>query len=433
MQKRLWRWFPALLLVLAGGAFGQDGAQTKGGPGGVDVDETGAVGTEATFQAVMELLVQRHVDSEVSREALYEAAIEGMLEYAFTDIAEGGAGRGKPSDRSPYLLSPARRAMSAELARGRFTGVGCMVGEDPSTGWIQVLEVLPDSPAARAGLQVGDRVLAIDGVPLRSSVWPRGTAADRAAGQTRVFRIQRGGEEQVLRIVPETLTLPGADAEWLPGRIGLVRVRFVGAGTAVRVHGLLDELKDRGARAVILDLRDTWGSDLEAAVQVLDFLVPAGDEVLRLADRGGHVERFVSRGSDTFGFSWAVLISERTGLAAEVIARALERSRGALLVGVATRGRSLVAEDVAVAGGYAVRVPVRRIVPPEGPPGASLVLEPDVVAGVSQEDVLRAYQASNPDTRLSLDPGFRAALERLVGQVQESTPYPTEETHVEQP
>ncbi len=367
---------------------------------------------EATFHQVMRLLMERHADDTLTREALYEAAIQGMLEYASVDLP--GQERDLPSAHSLLLLSPERQEAFAEFDRGRFEGIGCLLGPDPETGSIVILEVMEGSPAREAGLKVGDRVLSINGVRLVAGTWPQ-SAVPKAMGESgpRRLVIQRGDEERRFTIAKASVALADAEGELLPDRTGLVRVRHVGRETPATIHGLLTELEKRQAKAIIIDLRDCVGSNLEAAVQILDMLVAPGKEVLRLADRNGHIETFVTRGEDICQVPCVVLVNTRTGLAGEVIARAMKRYRRTPLIGTPTRGRSLVAENLPLDNGYAARIPVRRVVPFVGETWASLALEPGVVAGGSWEDILRAYQAPDFATRLRLDPGFEAALEVL--------------------
>ncbi len=187
------------------------------------------------------------------------------------------------------------------------------------------------------------------------------------------------------------------DAAILAGEVGVMRLASFPTHAGTMVHAALRRLTDRGARAVVLDLRGNPGGDLEAAVAVAGELLPTGSIVARLVV-DGDVEILSTRGPDGDARPLAVLIDGRTASAAEILARALAAHGRAQLFGERTYGKwTAQALHAGRDGSSADYATVAAVHAPDGSASTSAGLAPHVACSSAE-----AME------------GARAALERAV-------------------
>jgi carboxyl-terminal processing protease len=246
----------------------------------------------------------------------------------------------------------------------RYVSVGVAVRE--LHGGVVVTDVERDSEAERAGVRAGDAVLSLDGEPVAAIIERRlaeqgaeGSASARLAAVTRLFDGARGtavvaafardGErrERVVRLLREQrMRLPSFEVRGAGRGVRVVRFNIFTPEVAAQfARSLNDELK--GARALVIDLRDNGGGEAESMADLASTLLPAGLSLGRFTDREGAVslEPFTraallsSAGTfERFRRPVVLLTNARTASAAEVFAAALRETGRAAVIGEATCG-----------------------------------------------------------------------------------------------
>jgi carboxyl-terminal processing protease len=257
-----------------------------------------------------------------------------------------------------------------------------MLKVDDATHEVVVGTPLPGSPALRGGLRAGDRVLEIEGNGL-----PRGKELETAVkllrgapGSAVSLAVKRAGSDRLLGIelVRDTVRLQSVkgdrykeDATWEfmldeQRKIGYVRLTQVGNQSAKEMEAALLELKERGIKALILDLRNNPGGTLDGAVAVADLFVENGT-IVTVKGRTGE-QRYEAEPEGTFsGFAMALLVNRNTASAAEIIAACLQDHQRALVVGERTFGQAIVRSLFTLRGGAgALKLPVAAYYRPSG-------------------------------------------------------------------
>ncbi len=299
----------------------------------------------------------------LDRRALEQAAVEGMLETL--------------GDRWASYYGPADAASFEAELDGRYTGVGLWLRPARRGPGVVVGSVVPDSPAARAGIGVGDRIVAVAGRTTGRDVNEVATALRSGAARTTTLTIQSRASRRTATLPRVALAPETVAVERLPGSVLRLRVGAFprGAGRSVRV--LLRQEQEAGRRGVVLDLRGNPGGYLDEAVEVAGAFLDRGPVVL-LERRGESRRSLEALGGGDTTTPLVVLVDAATASSAEVVAAALQERGRAVVVGSRTFGKGSVQEPSRLRDGSALELTVGRYLTPSGRDLDGVGVEPDV-------------------------------------------------------
>ncbi|MFG2693838.1 S41 family peptidase [Kitasatospora sp. NPDC048407] len=279
---------------------------------------------------------------------------------------------GASGDRWAAYLSPQQYR---DFTGGRYPGVGLTV-ERSADGPTEVAEVLPGSPAARAGIAAGDRLVSVDGVP--AAQLPVTELVSRlrggAAGSEVVVGVQDGdGPVRELGLTRAELAAREVETDRPSPGVARIAVHAFTKGVAGQVRAAA-----AGARGVVLDLRGNSGGLVEEAVGVASAFLDGGP-VASYQARGEHRELTATPGGDT-AVPLVVLVDGGTMSAAELLAGALQDRSRAVLVGERTFGKGTVQQPSTLADGSVLELTVGRYQTPAGRSPDGTGVQPDVPA-----------------------------------------------------
>jgi len=281
------------------------------------------------FRAVRNLAADTSVH-EVERRELVDDAMRGML---------GGLDR-----HSRYYSADEIAGLDRETT-GEFRGIGIVFRRPVANG--QILFPFPDSPAARAGIEVGDTILEVDG-HLVEEMEPGGIQASlqRAGKRAVLLRIRDlAGAEREVEVVPERVVDPTirhvrmVDEE---ESIGYLAILSFSHQTLEEFDRAMGHLVDAGMRALVIDLRGNPGGILDDAVQVANRFVGEGRLVATRTRKATQVTLARPEEALHAGMPLALLVDEGSASASEVLAGALQDHCAAVLVGQPTYGKGTV-------------------------------------------------------------------------------------------
>ncbi|HEU0132007.1 MAG TPA: S41 family peptidase [Mycobacteriales bacterium] len=300
---------------------------------------------------------------EVSPHELDEAAIRGML-------AALGDKYATYYDTSDY-------AQFQRLLDGRYSGVGLWLGRDPD-GSVEVTSVVPDSPAADAGLRVGDRLVdvageAVDGLPVAEIV--RRMHGD--VGTAVAVTVRRADAVRTVRLRRADLVTADVTSDLLESNVGRIRVAAFTRGTGREVRAALARLRSRKVAGVVLDLRGNPGGLLDEGVDAASAFLDKG-VVVSYRGRGVDEKTYDVVGRGDTATPLVVLVDAGTASAAEVVAGALQDHNRALVVGSRTYGKGSVQQPLVLSDGSAIELTVARYVTPSGRSVEQVGITPDV-------------------------------------------------------
>ncbi len=295
--------------------------------------------------------------------------------------------------KDPYtvFVEPAPRRIERDEMRGHFGGIGARMGRNEAGDL--VLTVMRDRPAARAGIQDGDVLVAVDGKPITREM----TVQDviglvRGDEGTRVaLTIRRGREGAAfdVSVVRERIETPSVEWRVLnaSGHVGYARVALFGERTNQELKTALAELAGQGIDKLVLDLRGNGGGLVEAAVDITSQFLAEG-HVLREQKRGGEERYFPVERTSSPAHAWplAVLTDAGTASASEIVAGALRDAGRATLIGEKTYGKGSVQEVHEFPDGSSLHVTVARWLTPQRNQIDKVGLEPDIPVALTAED-----------------------------------------------
>jgi carboxyl-terminal processing protease len=336
-----------------------------------------------------------------------------------------GAVRGMVDALDPHseFMDAATYARFRDDTQGRYAGIGLELDERDDR--LTVVSVFPETPAARAGLRRGDRIVAIDGQHteglsvdgaverLRGAV---GSSVELTVDRGRAPSLRVELERAVIRVEPVVGRLVAPGVAW-------IAVRAFQENTTSEFVRHFDRLQSEAGGALkglLLDLRDNPGGLLDEAVSLSDTLLDQGT-IVRTVGRGGkELEVFEARGPGTLPpMPVVVLVNAGSASASEIVAGALQDQGRAVLVGTRTFGKGSVQNLYDLSDGGGLKLTVARYLTPSGRSIQAHGIEPEFVvpeaddAPLSQEPPLpRANEPEPPMREADLD----GALDRPASQ-----------------
>jgi carboxyl-terminal processing protease len=408
MRSRTW------IALLAGAIFGFSAALTGGvlaeRPTTAEAAPVAGVNNnpalpweEARLFAEVYQRIKREYVDDVNDHALMDKAIRGMV--AALD------------PHSAYLDNEEFEEIRLSTM-GSYPGVGIEVVAEDSA--VKILRPIEGSPAAEAGLQIGDQIVRIDGTDVGADLAGAIARMRGASGSLVKLSIRRAGTPGLLefslrRAKVEVHSV--AEQTLAPG-YGYLRITTFSETTADDVNRAIARLKHenpRGLKGLVLDLRNNPGGVLEAGVAVADAFLNSG--VIVTADGRTPDARFemdATPGDLLDGAPMVVLVNSGSASASEIVAGALKDHGRAELVGHKTYGKGSVQTVMPLSRGGAVKLTTSRYFTPSGASIHGKGLIPDVVTD-SPEETPAELASGKP--LLPRDREVRIALDTLKAHV----------------
>ncbi len=275
--------------------------------------------------------VNAYYVDEVEPEKLIRQGIDGML--------------GSLDPYTDYIAEDEIESFRITTT-GQYAGIGALIGVINKK--TVITHPYKNFPAFRAGLKVGDEIISVDGKNVQGKSTSEISALLKGQPKTEVeLKIKRAGQRETiaLKITREKINLTNiAFSGLVEPEIGYIKLDDFTPGASREVSDALTDLKSRGAKKIILDLRDNPGGLLHEAVNIVGLFVPRGLEVVSTK---GKVEdwnksyRTLNNPIDT-SIPMVVLVSEGSASASEIVAGSLQDYDRAVLIGKRTFGKGLV-------------------------------------------------------------------------------------------
>jgi carboxyl-terminal processing protease len=343
------------------------------------------------FDEVLKRVENSYVDT-VTEPELYRKAVDGLLLELH--------------DPHSVYLPPDRLAKLNESTTGRYAGVGIQM--DVRDGWITVVTPLPGTPAQRAGILTGDRVVEIDGKPTRSWTSDEAVKALRGAPGSEVHVVvERPGSTARLAfsLTREEIRFHSVQhALMLRDSVGYVALTIFSENSDQELRTAIDSLRGRGMRALVFDLRGDPGGLLDQGVAVADLFLDPGQKIVSMRGRTKDSDRdYVDRRPQPWPqIPLVVLVDSASASASEIVAGALQDHDRALIVGTTSYGKGSAQSLFPVTDSSALKLTTALWYTPSG---RSINKAHQSAAADDDQDALRSLGAESPRPKFKTDAG----------------------------
>jgi len=310
--------------------------------------------------------------------------------------------------RDPYTVffPPVESKVFEGDISGNFEGVGMEIGvrDDELT----VISPLKGTPAEKAGVRAGDKILAIDEKPTTSMTADEAVKLIRGVKGTVVKLVvlhEDTAEPVELSVTRDIIDIPTIATKKLPGGIFKIDLYNFSAISPNLFRGALREFITSGSNKLILDLRGNPGGYLEASIDMASWFLPPGKIVLRENFGEKQDEKvYRSKGYNIFNdkLKFVILVNGGSASASEILAGALNEYGIAQLVGEKTYGKGSVQELVKITPETSLKITIARWLTPNGISISQNGLVPDLIVPLTIEDV-----------KAGKDPQLEKAIELL--------------------
>lgn len=313
----------------------------------------------------MDATVRGNYIGTVSDDALENAILDGYVK---------GIG-----DPYAYYLPPSSYFEMEQTNNGVVNGAG-FEAEPDGSGYLTITRIYKGGSAESNGVQVGDVITEIDSRSLLSM--SASEAQERLSGETGTklsLRLVRDGELLSVTLIRQQIDIESVTREMLGNNIGYIRITTFNAKTSEQFSAALDYIKARGAKALIIDLRQNGGGVVSALKPMLNRLISSA--VVATAEYAGGVRRTLieTDSEESLSIPIALLVDGGTASASELFAVALRDEQGARLIGTQTYGKAVMQNTQEFSDGSALTITVATIIPSKSSPYNGVGLKPDFV------------------------------------------------------
>ena len=305
------------------------------------------------FSNVLSIVQQNYVDDIDTQETI-EGAIKGMLSSL--------------DPHSSFLKPDDFKELQVET-KGSFSGIGIEI--TTKDNMLTVVSPIEDTPAFKAGIQAGDRIIKIEGESTKDMSLIEAVKKLRGQkGSEVTISIHREGwtDLQDFTIIRDVIPIHSVRSNILEPGYGYIRVTNFQRNTSNDLQASLEELLKEGPlRGLVLDLRNNPGGLLDSSVKIVDIFLDEGIIVStkgRLKDQ--NMEFSAHGGGPEYDFPIVILINSGTASASEIVAGALQDHNRALILGTQSFGKGSVQTIIPMAAGSGLRLTTARYYTPNG-------------------------------------------------------------------
>jgi carboxyl-terminal processing protease len=353
------------------------------------------------FTEILSLVQSNYVDEVKSKELIY-GAVKGMLETL--------------DPHSAFMPPETFREMQVET-QGSFGGLGIEITVKDRA--LTVVSPIEGTPADRAGIQPGDRIIKIEGQPTKDLTLMDAVRKLRGPKGSKVtITILREGSLEPLDVtlVREVIEVKSVRSKDLGDGIYYVRLSSFQERTTKDMERALEQAQKAGSTALILDLRNDPGGLLNQAVAVSDMFLDKGQLIVYTQGRVKNQDlRFTAEHSNGFPrWPMVVLVNGGSASASEIVAGALQDWKRAVILGTKTFGKGSVQTVIPLSDGSGLRLTTAKYFTPRGRSIHGSGITPDIIVEQPKPEVSAQRQREEEARRLA--PGERPREQRIGDQ-----------------
>ena len=317
----------------------------------------------------------------------------------------------------PYtrFMDPEQFQALTNQTSGELSGVGIRLELDEKTKALQIVSPIENSPAAKAKLQPGDGIVAIDGKSTKGMSLEEASSMIRGeVGTSVTLQISRDGKQFDVKLSRAQIELPAVHHTLKQEgqmRIGYISLNEFSAHAPEQMQKAIKNLEKQKVGGYVLDLRGNPGGLLNASVEIARMWLDSG-LIVRTVDRKGGDQKFSANKTALTKSPLVVLVDGNSASASEILAGALKDNKRASVIGSKTFGKAVVQSVHSLSDGSGLAVTIQHYFPPNGEDINHKGIEPDVKLELTEAQ--EKQLESNPTLRATNeDPQYKQAIATL--------------------
>lgn len=250
---------------------------------------------------------------------------------------------GAAEDVYTFYYTPEEMKREQEDTEGRYKGIGVQV-ERTQDGHIEIVRVYADTPSETAGLKAGDRIVTVDGEPVRADTFAAymdGVRRVRGEENTEVLLgVQRGSQTLEFTVRRQDVNISYAEYRIIENDIGYVSIAQFTGDAASRFDEALEAFRAANVSGMVIDLRNNPGGFLDEVNRIADRILPEG-VIVYVEDRKGARTDYYST-AEYYDVPLVVLVNDMSASASEILAASVQALNRGTVVGLTTYGKGVV-------------------------------------------------------------------------------------------
>ena len=297
----------------------------------VSISKNSTCLTDSKFKPVMEAYdtIKNNYYKEIDDDTLINGMIDGLM-------------KATEDPHTAYFDQDETNDFTAEI-NGTYYGIGAQIYQIEDNN-VAISKIFDDSPAQKAGLQVGDVFISINDESVLGKT-PSEIASILRSSDTKIAKVivKRDDKELTINVEKSMVEINSVSSEKLENNIGYISISTFSSLTDNQFSDALNNLEKEGINSLIIDLRGNGGGYLSTVTNIISRFVDKKTVIYQIKDKK-QTTKYYSLNNNTLNYKVVVLIDENSASASEIMCSALQEQYGAILVGKTTYGKGTVQE-----------------------------------------------------------------------------------------
>ncbi len=316
----------------------------------IAVSKSDTTGLGSVLSSFKQLLINKYL-YDFEEEKMTEAAIKAYISAV--------------GDEYTVYYTPEEMKEFQTYTNGNYVGIGIYMSADTESNKIVVASPIKNSPADLAGIKTGDIILKVDGKTYEASqINEMANNIKGKEGTTVELEILRNDEILKYSVERRSINLYPIEGKVINENIGYILLNSFDEECSERFKEVYEELKQKGIKSLIIDLRDNGGGMVDEAMKIADFILDKDSEMLITRDKDGNEEITKSKNNPIISIPIAILTNENTASASEMLVGALKDYKKAIIVGKTTYGKGVIQELYSLKDGSGLKVTTKEYYTP---------------------------------------------------------------------
>lgn len=324
---------------------------------------------------------------QIDEDKLQEGAVKGYVDALGDKYTE-------------YIPADEMKEYTEDI-KGNFEGIGIYMIADDESNKVLIYYPIPDSPAEKAGIKAGDKIVSINGVEYTAKDLSEISEKIKGQSGTQVtLVVDRNGENLTFTVTREKIETNPITSKIIENDIGYVKIPSFDEDTATEFKQKVEDLKTKGAKSLIIDLRNNGGGMVDVATEMADFMLDKDKIILKTVDNKENEEITKSQKDAIIDMHIVVLVNSNTASSAEILTAALKDNGRAKVVGTKTYGKGIIQSVLSLRDGSGIKITTASYYTPNGDKIHEVGITPDEVVELP-DDVENSYAVTDEqDTQL---------------------------------